>query len=192
MRNKRDLKNLLSCLDRKILGTVDFKLCKKFYDDSPPYTQFSSESYMWSNSRETRGATSMGSATKPRSHHGLLPVPHVLIDMAYVCVCFMKCMLEQEGIAFHVPIIYPLFQTNASEMFSWHTVGSPGLQAGPGPRFSSLFSARSAKTLHSPPAQKSLPPKLQSCLYRPHSTAIYTGASSWALTERLLFLPMSC
>lgn len=134
----------------------------------------------------------MSNSPNEEPHLGLFPVCHVLIDIAYVCVCFMKCMLEQEGRAFHVPIIYPLFQINALEMFFWHTVSSPGLQAGPGPRFCSLFSACSAKTFHSPPARESLPPKLQSCLYRPYSTAIYTRASSWALTERLLFLPISC
>ena len=124
-------------------------------------------------------------------HVGPLPVPHVLLDAAYVCVCFMKYMLEQEGRVFHVPIIYPLFQINASEASSWHTVGSLSLQAGPGPRFCSLFSARSAKVLHSPPAQKSFPPKLQFFLYRYHSTAIYSGASTWALTKRVPFLPMT-
>lgn len=104
----------------------------------------------------------------------------------------MKCMLEQEGRAFHVPIIYPLFQINSLEAFSWHTVDSLSLQAGPGPRFCSLlFSVHSAKMLHSPSVPESLPPKLWFCLYRYHSTAIYSGASSWALTKRLPFLPMS-
>lgn len=72
-------------------------------------------------------------------HLGLLPGPCVL------CVCCMKYMLEQEGRAFHVPIIYPLFQTDASETFSWHIVGPVSLQSGPGPRFCSLFSAHSAR-----------------------------------------------
>lgn len=124
-------------------------------------------------------------------HLGLLPGSRVLIGIAYICVCFMKCMSEQEGRAFHVPIIYPAFQINPSETFSWHTVGSLSLQAGPGPGFCSLFSGHSAKMLYSPPARESLPPKLQFCLYRCHSTAIYSGASSWALTEGCPFLPMS-
>lgn len=49
----------------------------------------------------------------------------MLIDIAYICVCFIKCTLEQEGREFHVPIIYPLFQINAFEMFSWHIFGCP-------------------------------------------------------------------
>lgn len=81
---------------------------------------------------------------------------------------------------------------NSLEAFSRHTVDSLGLQAGPGPRFCSLlFSVHSAKMLHSPPVLESLPPKLWFYLYRYYSTAIYSGASSWGLTKRLPFLPMS-
>lgn len=97
------------------------------------------------------------SAAKTEPHPGLTPVCHLLTNIVCACVCSMKCVLEQEGRAFHLPIIYTLFQINASEMFSWHTVSSLNLQSGSDTRFWSLFPAHSAMMLHSPPAPESLP-----------------------------------
>lgn len=97
------------------------------------------------------------SAAKTEPHPGLTPVCHLLTNIVCACVWSMKCVLEQEGRAFHLPIIYTLFQINASEMFSWHTVSSLNLQSGSDTRFWSLFPAHSATMLHSPPAPESLP-----------------------------------
>lgn len=68
-KQKGSEKFYLDALTEKYQGTVDLKLCRSCYDDSPPCARFSSESCMWSNSKETRGATSMEHAAKPCSHH---------------------------------------------------------------------------------------------------------------------------
>lgn len=115
----------------------------------------------------------------------------VLHDITCIHLFFMKCMLKQEDRTLCVPIIYLLFQTNASETNSWCTVGSLSLQAGPGPTFCthSLFSAHTAKILYSPPAQGSLPLKPQFCTYTYNSIAIYLGTSFLALTESSCSFP---
>lgn len=116
-------------------------------------------------------------------HLGFLPVRCVKWHHMHTCLLFMKCMLKQEDRTFYVPIIYLFFQINASETNSWHTVGSLSLQAGSHPRFCSLFSVYTAKTLYFPTDKGSLPPKPQFCTYRYHSTAFYLGTSFLALTE---------
>lgn len=142
------------------------------------------ESHLQSNPSTLWWTSSPLGATAQRVPHlGFLPVPCVKWHHMHMCLLFMKYMLKQEDRTFYVPIIYLFFQINASETNSFCTVGSLSLQAGSDPRFCSLFSVYTAKTLYSPTAKGSLPPKPQFCTYRYHSTAIYLGTSFLALTE---------
>lgn len=129
------------------------------------------------------------SSSQDRATPGPAPVPHLLTNIACACVCFMKCMLEQEGRAFHLPIMYISFPNKwFRDVFlahSWFSQSTVWLRL----QVLQSISSTLGHTAAFPTCPRVTAAELQCCLCKYPSTAMCSGASSWALTRESCSFP---